>query len=334
MKLDLTAEQWAWLLAVLQRLDAGETITREERRALETYHSAEYEDYLMRKLDRDAELTAFEQSYLDNVAMEFDGKRGRAGVIRSGQKSRATNRGCLGELLHRAVVVVVQIAVFLLLLFVAVLIVRTIISGREAAKPTPPPVKSAAEVVAAKAAQLRAAKQAAQKAETVERQLATSEPAPKPKKPKPAPPPSAWRSITYTGGDGRPHPAIVGDGSLFGGCLVIRDPRGACLVEIQSPRGDPMGGLADWSAPVTVYGGDAIRTEQWLRRGDRIANMKLVDDRGDFYPARGRELLDLLLAVPEDKEIALLYPRAGKSNALILVPLRGLQAALEGVADL
>ena len=142
---------------------------------------------------------------------------------------------------------------------------------------------------------------------------------------------SAWRTITYIGGDDREHPALVGDGSLFGGCLVVRDPLGACLVEIQTPRGNPTGGIENWSAPVSVYGGEEIRTEQWFRRSDRVAIMKLVDDRGDFHPARGRELLDLLLARPEDDEITLLYPRAGKSNALVVVPLRGLRVAFESL---
>lgn len=163
---------------------------------------------------------------------------------------------------------------------------------------------------------------------------ASPAPAPKQQARPPAPDPiarSAWRTITYTGGDNRKHPALVGDGSLAGGCLVIREPRGACLFEIQAPRDDPMGGLSDWSAPVSVFGGDAIRTEQWFRQGNRVATMKVVDDRGDFHPARGRELLDLLLALPEDKDIMLLYPRAGKGNAFVDVPLRGLRAALDSI---
>lgn len=298
MKLDLTAEQWAWLLAVLQRLDAGETITREERRALETYQSAEYEDYLMRKLDRDAELTAFEQSYLDNVAMEFDGKRGRAGVIRGGGKSRATNRGCLGELLHRLGVLVLRAAVAL----VAIGLLAHYLPRACRDKPAPAPKKSAAEVVAAKAAELRAAKKTA--------------PAPAGR--------SAWRVESYAGAAGERLPMLVADDLVGGGCFVVRDPAGACLVEIQAPASMPFDGPEKWRAPI-MEGKRRIVGTRWIRQDARRAMLELADAAGQFDPKHGRAILNVLLA-DGAATIVVPYPRAGDA-------LHGLSISLDGLAD-
>lgn len=308
MKLDLTPRQAAWLRDALRRVDEGQNLDDEEQAALDTYYNAEYYEWLQ---DREADgrpLTEEQERYLE-AFVGYEGTPDGARVYhepaaRRGASPRRRRGGCLGNL--------VGLAILALFVRFAWGVVRSAIDNPPpalvATRPAAPKsAKSVAKVATAKAAKARAAEQPA------------------------VPARSAWRAETYTGASGARLPMLVGDGSLFGGYLVVRDPRGACLVEIQAPRGDTMGGRTDWSAPVSVLGGGAIRTEQWLLRNESVASMKIVDDRGDFHPDRGRELLDLLLAQSEDKEIAVPYPRAGKSNALVVVPLRGLRAALESL---
>lgn len=178
------------------------------------------------------------------------------------------------------------------------------------------PKKSVGEVVAAKAAQMRAAKQGAQPS--------ADQPV--------APTRSAWRTITYIGGDDREHPALVGD-DRSGGCLVIRDPRGACLFEIQTPRDLPMGGASEWTGPIQV-GDRVLSTEQWFRQGDRVGMMRLVDARGDFDPGHGRDLLARLVAENESESITVGYLRPRGGKWVLFIPLRGLRAAVDALPPL
>jgi len=326
MKLDLTPEQAKWLGDVLRRWDAGEPIADDEVDALATYWNDDYVDWIDDKEERGAQLTTFEEAYRGAMgALVGDGKDGRVRVLASrapvaagGPAPRRKRRGsCLGRLVGN----LVGLFILALLARFAWRAIRPAFDNLAAPAATAPaapkPAKSAAEVVAAKAAQLRASKQASQ---------------PAPAKPA-APARSAWRTITYIGGDDREHPALVGEDATSGGVLVIRNPRGACLFEIQTDKGLPMGATKEWVSPIHV-GDRELSLEKWIRQSDRIGMMKLVDERGDFEPGHGRALLDRILAEDEAESIMLGYLRPGGKKWALSIPLRGLRAAVDTLPPL
>ena len=314
MKLDLTPEQAKWLGDVLRRWDVGEPIADDEVDALATYWNDDYVDWIDDKEERGAQLTTFEDAYRGAMgALVGDGKQGRVRVLASrppvsagGSRPRRKSRGgCFGNL--------VGLAILALLVRFAWGVVREAIDNPPPAlvatsPAAPKPVKSVAEVVAAKAAKARAAEQPA------------------------VPARSEWRTITYIGGDDREHPALVGD-DRSGGCLVIRDPRGACLFEIQTPKSLPMGGATEWTGPIQI-GKRVLSTEQWFRQGDRVGMMRLVDERGDFEPGHGRDLLARLVAEDESGNIIVGYLRPGGGKWSLSIPLRGLRAAIDDLPPL
>ena len=314
MKLDLTPEQAKWLGDVLRRWDADEPIADDEVDALATYWNDDYIDWIDDKEERGAQLTTFEEAYRGAMgALVGDGKQGRVRVLASrppvsagGSRPRRKRRsGCLGNL--------VGLAILALLVRFAWNTIRPTLDNPPAAlvetsPAAPKPTKSVAEVVVAKAAKSRVAEQPAAPART------------------------AWRTITYTGGDNREHPALVGD-DRSGGCLVIRNPRGACLFEIQAPRDLPMGGATEWTGPIQV-GGRELSMEQWTRQSDRIGMMKLVDARGDFEPGHGRDLLARLVAEDESKSIMVGYLRPRGGKWVLSIPLHGLRAAVDALPPL
>ena len=195
------------------------------------------------------------------------------------------SRGCLGELVHGALRLV-GIAVLALACILAV----SLFTARDKpARPRPMPARETA-----------------------------SKPAPSPASR------SAWRTETYTGANGARLPMLVADDILGTGCMVVRDPAGACLVEIQAPASMPVDGPEKWRTPI-MDGKRRIIETGWVRQDARRAMLELTDAAGQFDPKRGRAVLDALLADGAET-IVVPYPRAGGA-------LHGLSISLDGLAD-
>ena len=129
---------------------------------------------------------------------------------------------------------------------------------------------------------------------------------------------------------------LVADDILGTGCMVVRDPAGACLVEIQAPASLPFDGPEKWRTPIMDRKRRIIGT-RWVRQDARRAMLELTDASGQFNPKQGRAILDAILADGAET-IVVPYPRAGGKLHGLSISLDGLSDALvrarEGVADL